>query len=70
MEESGRVDVPTGYSHHPYELMQTPRAWAEKRYRIVHWKEQERGGHFACFERPAQFVEDLRAFRRVLVGLG
>ncbi len=67
---SGRVDVPTGYSHHPYELMQTPRAWAEKRYRIVHWKEQARGGHFACFERPGQFVEDLRVFRRVLVGLG
>ncbi|MBY0401260.1 epoxide hydrolase [Myxococcota bacterium] len=67
---SGRVDVPTGYSHQPYELMQTPRAWAEKRYRIVHWKEQERGGHFAAFERPGQFVEDLRAFRRVLAGLG
>ncbi|MFO0689835.1 MAG: alpha/beta fold hydrolase [Myxococcota bacterium] len=67
---SGRVDVPTGYSHQPYELMQTPRAWAEKRYRIVHWKEQERGGHFAAFERPRQFVEDLRAFRRVLAGLG
>ncbi len=66
---SGRVDVPTGYSHQPFELMQTPRAWAEKRYRIVHWKEQERGGHFACFERPVQFVEDLRMFRRVLAEL-
>ena len=67
---SGRVDVPTGYSHQPYELMQTPRAWAEKWYRIVHWKEQERGGHFACFERPGQFVQDLRAFRRVLAVVG
>lgn len=67
---SGRVDVPTGYSHQPYELMQTPRAWAEKRYRIVHWAEQARGGHFAAFERPGQFVDDLRAFRRVLAGLG
>lgn len=63
---TGRVDVPTGYSHQPYELMQTPRAWADKRYDVVHWVEQERGGHFACFERPAQFVDDLRAFRRVL----
>lgn len=66
---SGRVDVPTGYAHQPYELMQTPRAWAEKRYRIVHWKEQARGGHFAAFERPGQFVEDLRAFRRALAGV-
>ena len=66
---TGRVDVPTGYSHQPYELMQTPRAWADKRYRIVHWVEQERGGHFACFERPEQFVDDLRTFRRVLADL-
>jgi hypothetical protein len=62
---SGQVDVPTGYAHHPYELMQKPRAWAEQRYRIAHWKEQERGGHFGCFERTAQLVEDLRAFRRI-----
>jgi pimeloyl-ACP methyl ester carboxylesterase len=63
---SGRVEVPTGYANHPYELMQTPRAWADARYHVVHWVEQERGGHFACFERPEQFVADLRAFRRVL----
>jgi len=66
---SGRVEVPTGYANHPYELMQTPRAWADKRYDVVHWVEQERGGHFAAFERPAQFVDDLRAFRRVLAAL-
>ncbi len=64
----GRIEVPTGYSASPYELLQTPRAWADKRYAIVHWTEQERGGHFAAFERPAAFVEDLRAFRRVLAG--
>ena len=49
------VDVwlPEGYS-------------ADKRYNVVHWVEQERGGHFAAFERPAQFVDDLRVYRRVL----
>jgi hypothetical protein len=62
----GRVEVPTGYANHPFELMQTPRAWAEKRYNIVHWVEQARGGHFAAFERPEQFVDDLRAYRAVL----
>jgi pimeloyl-ACP methyl ester carboxylesterase len=67
---AGRVDVPTGYANHPFELMQTPRAWADKRYRIVHWAEQARGGHFAAFERPAQFVADLRDFRRALAELG
>ena len=63
---TGRVEVPTGYANHPFELMQTPRAWAEKRYNIVHWVEQARGGHFAAFERPGQFVDDLRSYSRVL----
>jgi len=62
----GRVSVPTGHAVYPYELLQTPRAWAEKRYDVVHWSEQERGGHFAAFERPGPFVDDLRAFRRAL----
>lgn len=56
---SGRVDEPTGYAHHPYALMQTPRAWAEKRDWIGHWKqqqEQKRGERSACFERVARFV--------------
>lgn len=60
------VTVPTGHAVYPYELLQTPRAWAERRYPIVHWSEQDRGGHFAAFERPAAFVDDLRTFRRVL----
>lgn len=63
---TGRVDVPTGHAVYPYELLQTPRAWADRRYRIVHWTEQERGGHFAAFERPDAFVADLRAYRAVV----
>jgi pimeloyl-ACP methyl ester carboxylesterase len=63
---NGTVRVPTGHAVYPFELLQTPRAWAERRYAIVHWSEQPRGGHFAAFERPAAFVDDLRAFRRAL----
>ena len=61
---SGRVEVPTGHAQYPYELLQTPRAWAEKKYNIVHWTEQERGGHFAAFERPEAFINDLRLFKK------
>jgi pimeloyl-ACP methyl ester carboxylesterase len=57
----GHVDVPTGYAVYPYEL-QTPRAWAEKRYNLVHYAQQDRGGHFAAFEQPALFAADLHAF--------
>jgi microsomal epoxide hydrolase len=63
----GRVDVPVGYCRYPAELLQTPRAWAERHYTdIVHWTEADRGGHFAAFENPEFFVEDLRAFARVV----
>ena len=44
---TGRVDVPTGYTVYPQELMYTPRAWAERRYQLVYWAEELRGGHFA-----------------------
>jgi microsomal epoxide hydrolase len=65
---TGRVEVPTGHAVYPGELLQTPRVWAEQRYNIVHWTEQPRGGHFAAFEQPQLFVDDLRAFGRVLRG--
>lgn len=63
----GRIEVPSGHTVYPYELLQTPRAWAEKAYRVVYWAEAARGGHFAAFERPEAFVADVRAFRRALV---
>jgi pimeloyl-ACP methyl ester carboxylesterase len=64
---SGTIEVPVGHCRYPGELLQTPRAWAERRYRnIVHWTEADRGGHFAAFENPDFFVEDLRAFGRAL----
>ena len=67
----GRVEVPTGYTVYPRELMFTPRAWAERRYNIVYWAEQERGGHFAAFEQPVAFTRDLRSFGRTIrAGLG
>ncbi len=62
---AGRVDVPTGHAVYPRELLQTPRSWAEKRYNIVHWSEQPRGGHFAPFEQPELFAADLREFGRL-----
>jgi len=60
----GRVDVPTGYARYPFEMLQTPRVWAEARYNLVHLADLERGGHFAAFEQPELFVDDLRRFAR------
>ena len=61
------VALPTGCSIFPKEIIPTPRSWAERRYaNIVYWNELERGGHFAAFEQPALFVEELRACFRLM----
>ncbi len=59
------VAVPTGASIFPKEIIPTPRSWAEVRYpNIVYWNELDRGGHFAAFEQPELFVDEVRsAFR-------
>ncbi|AEF38210.1 hydrolase [Mycolicibacter sinensis] len=64
---TGRVEVPTGYAVYPYEILQTPRAWAAHRYNLVHYSVADRGGHFAAFEQPAIFAADLDKFADVLV---
>jgi pimeloyl-ACP methyl ester carboxylesterase len=61
------VDVPTGCSIFPKELQRPSRRWAEKRFvDIRYWNEPERGGHFAAFEQPGLFVQDVRAFFRLV----
>jgi epoxide hydrolase len=59
---AGTVDVPTGCSLFPQEIMRLSRRWAEKRFTdIVYWNELDKGGHFAAFEQPALFVDEVRA---------
>lgn len=61
------VDVPTGCSIFPKEMPRPSRRWAERRYTdIRYWNEPDQGGHFAAFEQPRLFVEEVRAFFRLL----
>jgi pimeloyl-ACP methyl ester carboxylesterase len=61
------VDVPTGIARFPKEeILRFPRSWVEQRYRVTHWVDMPRGGHFAAMEEPALFVDDLRAFFRTV----
>jgi pimeloyl-ACP methyl ester carboxylesterase len=61
------VDVPTGCSIFPKEIQRPSRRWAAKRFvDIRHWNELDRGGHFAAFEQPDLFVDEVRAFFRQL----
>jgi len=60
------VTVPTGCSIFPAETLRPSRRWAEKRYTdIRQWHELDRGGHFAAFEQPELFVEEVRSFFRL-----
>jgi len=56
------LDLPAGFTAYPRELSRPPRHWLEPYLRnIVHWGTAERGGHFAAFEQPDIFVDELRA---------
>ena len=49
------------------EIVPPVRSWCEPFFSdIRHWNEMPRGGHFAAFEQPELFVEDVRAFFREL----
>jgi pimeloyl-ACP methyl ester carboxylesterase len=62
-----RVEVPTGCSIFPKELQRPSRRWAERRFvDIRYWNEPSKGGHFAAFEQPELFVEEVRAFFRLV----
>jgi pimeloyl-ACP methyl ester carboxylesterase len=56
------VELPTGVAAFPKEILRAPRSWCEANYNITHWTTMPRGGHFAAFEQPGLFIEDLRAF--------
>jgi pimeloyl-ACP methyl ester carboxylesterase len=55
------LELPVGCSIFPKEIIPAPRRWAQRFYRnLIHWNELERGGHFAAFEQPELFVQELR----------
>lgn len=58
----GRVELPTGIAAFPMEIIRSPRNWCEVAYNVTHWTDMPRGGHFAAFEQPTLFVDDVRAF--------
>ncbi|HET6832759.1 MAG TPA: epoxide hydrolase N-terminal domain-containing protein, partial [Acidimicrobiales bacterium] len=56
------VSVPTGFTSFPGEIWRTPRTWAENSYpNLTYFNEVDRGGHFAAWEEPQLFSEELRA---------
>jgi pimeloyl-ACP methyl ester carboxylesterase len=49
------------------EQYQAPRSWAEQAYpNLIYFNEVEKGGHFAAWEQPQLFTEELRAAFRLI----
>jgi pimeloyl-ACP methyl ester carboxylesterase len=56
------VEVPVGFSQFPRDIHQTSRRWVQERYpTLVHYNELPKGGHFAAWEQPGLFVNEVRA---------
>jgi pimeloyl-ACP methyl ester carboxylesterase len=56
------VSIPTGFTTFPGEIWRTPRSWAENAYpNLTYFNEVDRGGHFAAWEEPELFSEEMRA---------
>jgi len=64
-----KLDIPVGCTIFKGDNFRAPRVWAERTYsNLIYWNERERGGHFAAFEQPRAFVEELRAWSEALRG--
>jgi pimeloyl-ACP methyl ester carboxylesterase len=61
------VLIPVAVTVFPGEQYQAPRSWAERAYpNLIYYNQVDRGGHFAAWEQPQLFTEELRAAFRSL----
>jgi pimeloyl-ACP methyl ester carboxylesterase len=62
------ITIPYAISVFPDELYQAPRSWAERAYprNLIHYNRLDKGGHFAAWEQPQLFSEEMRASFRSL----
>jgi len=61
------VSIPVAVSSFPDEIDLCPRSWAERAYpKLIHYNKVEKGGHFAAWEQPKLFSEEVRAGFRSL----
>ena len=63
------VSLPVGFTTFPGEIWKTPRSWVETAYpNVVYFNEVDKGGHFAAWEEPQLFSNEIRAAFKSLRG--
>jgi pimeloyl-ACP methyl ester carboxylesterase len=61
------VAIPTAVSVFPDEIYAAPRSWAQRAYpNLIYFNKVDKGGHFAAWEQPQRFSEEIRAAFRSL----
>jgi pimeloyl-ACP methyl ester carboxylesterase len=61
------VTIPVAFSAFPDEVVQSPRSWTERAYpKLIYYNKLDKGGHFAAWEQPQLFSEEVRAGFRQL----
>jgi pimeloyl-ACP methyl ester carboxylesterase len=66
-QRTGEITIPVAVTVFPGEIYQAPRSWAERSYRnLIYFHEVDKGGHFAQWEQPQLFAEELRAAFKTL----
>src|SRR3989440_1097795 len=60
--DAKNISIPFAISVFPDELYQAPRSWAERAYpnNLIHYNQLDRGGHFAAWEQPGIFSQEMR----------
>ncbi|WP_077034344.1 epoxide hydrolase family protein [Pelomonas sp. KK5] len=66
-QKTARIGVPVAVTVFPGEIYRAPRTWTRKAYpTLYYFSEVDKGGHFAAWEQPQLFAEELRAAFRPL----
>jgi pimeloyl-ACP methyl ester carboxylesterase len=61
------ISIPAAITVFPGEIYRAPRSWAERSYHnLIYFNEVAKGGHFAAWEQPLLFTEEIRASFRTL----
>jgi pimeloyl-ACP methyl ester carboxylesterase len=61
-QKTNEIKIPVAVTVFPGEIYQAPKSWTEKAYKnLIYFNEVNKGGHFASWEEPQLFTEELRA---------
>ena len=67
-KRGSRIEIPTAFTVFPRDLVNAPREFADRFFDVRDWREFSAGGHFAAWERPAEYVSGVRSAVQLAAG--